>query len=120
MSDSYRSKYDQRHSQNSFVDATQSGGKQEFRAIQNNYAPEQKQTLAEAAAEIQRLLKQLEETNPNATDTEKAAFVKLSMPANTRQRLVSALQAGGKEALKEFLDNPYLTLPDLKVRGFLG
>lgn len=118
MSDSYRSKYDQRHSQNSFVDTAQSGSKQEFNQTQHNYAPEQKQTLAEAAAEIQRLLKQLEETNPNATDTEKAAFVNLAIPANTRQRFVSALQAGGKEALKEFLDNPYVNIGTAIVEGW--
>ncbi|NEO99700.1 MAG: hypothetical protein F6K58_13675 [Symploca sp. SIO2E9] len=86
--------------------------------MQHNYAPEQKQTLAEAAAEIQRLLKQLEETNPNATDTEKAAFVNLAIPANSRQRLVSALQAGGKEALKEFLDNPYVNIGTAIVEGW--
>ena len=39
-----------------------------------NYNPSQ-QTLAEAAAEIQKLLKQLEETNPNATEAEKVGAV---------------------------------------------
>jgi hypothetical protein len=50
-------------------------------------------------------LKQLELNNPAATDAEKEAFVTASIPPNNRQRFVGALQAGGKEALKELLDN---------------
>jgi hypothetical protein len=38
------------------------------------YASSQKQDLAEAAAEIQRLLKQLEETNPTATEKKKGSL----------------------------------------------
>lgn len=39
------------------------------------YPSSQKQDLAEAAAEIQRLLKQLEETNPTATEKQKEAYI---------------------------------------------
>lgn len=84
--------------------------KAEMKSIQhiNKYAPEQ--TLAEAAAEIQQLLKQLEQANPSATEAEKKAYVTASVPLTLRARTVSALKAGGKEALKEFLDNPYVNI----------
>ncbi len=42
---------------------------------QHQYAPEQKQSLAEAAAEIQQLLEQLAQTNP--TIVQAANLVKL-------------------------------------------
>jgi hypothetical protein len=68
----------------------------------------QKQTLAEAATEIQELLEQLEETHPTATEAEQTAFITAAIPRKRRERFLSALQAGWKDALTEFLDNPYL------------
>lgn len=82
------------------------------------YHSEQKQTLAEAAAEIQKLLKQLEQTNPTATEAEKKAYVSASIPPTLRARTVSALKAGGKEALKELLDNPYVNIGVAIVEGW--
>jgi uncharacterized protein YjbI with pentapeptide repeats len=76
----------------------------------NYYASEQKETLAEAAAEIQRLLKQLEETNPTATIEQQQAFVDAAVSPTLKARFVNALQAGWKEAVKEFLDNPYVNV----------
>ncbi|NEQ37950.1 MAG: hypothetical protein F6K40_17445 [Okeania sp. SIO3I5] len=116
----YQSKYDQRNSQNSFVDTAQSGSKQEFNPsmIHNNYTLEQKQTLAEAAEEIQQLLKQLESNNPAATDEEKVAFVSASIPPSNRQRFVGALQAGGKELFKGLLDNLYVNVGVAIVEGW--
>ncbi|AOX01123.1 hypothetical protein BJP34_18235 [Moorena producens PAL-8-15-08-1] len=118
----YQSKYDQRNCNNSFsnfVDATQSEFKQEIATqTQHNYAPEKNQTLSEAAAEIQGLLKQLEQSNPNATDLEKTAFVNIAIPASTKKRLLSALESGGKEALRELLDNPYVNVGMAIVEGW--
>ena len=115
----YQFKYDQSQSQNNFVDTAQREFKQEIgSANQYNYAPEQKQTLTEAAAEIQGLLKQLEQSNPNATDIEKTAFVNIAIPASTKQRLLSALESGGKEALRELLDNPYVNVGMAIVEGW--
>ena len=85
---------------------------------QHNYAPEQKQTLAEAAAEIQRLLKQLEETNPTATQAEQKAYVTASIPPTIRERFLSALQAGWKEAVKELLDNSYFNVGVAILEGW--
>ena len=115
----YQFKYDQSQSQNNFVDTAQREFKQEIgSANQYNYAPEQKQTLTEAAAEIQGLLKQLEQSNPNATDLQKTAFVNIAIPATTKQRLLSALESGGKEALRELLDNPYVNVGMAIVEGW--
>ncbi|NEP80694.1 MAG: hypothetical protein F6K17_17640 [Okeania sp. SIO3C4] len=85
---------------------------------QNNYGSQEKQTLAEAADEIQKLLKQLESNNPDATDAEKEVFVTAAIPPSKRQRFVGALQAGGKEALKELLDNPYVNVGVAIVEGW--
>lgn len=78
----------------------------------------QKQTLAEAAAEIQELLKQLEETNPTATEAEQKAFVTAAIEPTRREGFLSALQAGWKEAIQEFLDNPYLNVGIATLEGW--
>ncbi len=52
---------------------------------------EQKQTLAEAAMEIQSLLKQLEQTNPTATETDKVAYVNDETTPSFKRRVVGAL-----------------------------
>ncbi len=85
---------------------------------QNIYTSEQKQTLAEAAAEIQKLLKQLEQTNPTTTIKEKKAFVTLGTTPTLRKRAFSALKSGGKAALEEFLDNPYLNTAIAIIEGW--
>jgi uncharacterized protein YjbI with pentapeptide repeats len=82
-----------------------------------NASPE-KQSLAEAPAEIQRLLKQLEQTNPTATEAEQKAFVTAAIPVTLRQRAVAALEAGGKTAIEEFLDNPYVNVGMAIVEGW--
>lgn len=69
----------------------------------------QKQTLAEAAMEIQQLLKQVEEKKPAATEIEKKAFITAAIAPNRREKFLSALQAGWKELLKEFLEHRYLS-----------
>jgi hypothetical protein len=85
---------------------------------QNIYTSPEKQSLAEAAAEIQKLLKQLEQTNPTATDVEKQTFVSIAIPPTLRQRAVSALQSGGKAAIEEFLDNPYVNVAIAIIEGW--
>ncbi len=83
------------------------------------YASEQKQTLAKAAAEIQSLLKQLEQTNPTATEAEKIAYVNDETSPGFKRRLVGALQAGGEAAIEEFLDNPYVNVGKAVVKGWI-
>ena len=86
---------------------------------QNIYAPEQKQTLAEAAEEIQKLLKQLEQTNPTATEAEKVAYVNDETTPSFKLRVVGALKAGGQTAIDEFLDNPYVAVGKAVVKGWM-
>jgi tRNA G26 N,N-dimethylase Trm1 len=93
---------------------------------QNNYnnnsfvqQSEQKQTLADAAKEIQQLLKQLEQTNPTATDAEKIAHVNDETTPSFKRRAVGALQAGGEAAIEEFLDNPYVNVGKAIVKGWM-
>jgi uncharacterized protein YjbI with pentapeptide repeats len=85
---------------------------------QNTYHSEQRQTLAEAAAEIQELLKQLEQSNPTATEVEQKAFLTAVIPATKRERFVNALQAGGKELFKELMDNMYVNVAVAAIEGW--
>ncbi|MEG5061965.1 hypothetical protein QUB60_29775 [Microcoleus sp. A2-C5] len=80
---------------------------------------EQKQTLADAAKEIQQLLKQLEVTNPTATDAEKIAHINDETTPSFKRRAVGALQAGGEAAIEEFLDNPYVNVVKETVKGWM-
>ncbi|HAZ49398.1 MAG TPA: hypothetical protein DDW76_06935 [Cyanobacteria bacterium UBA11369] len=80
---------------------------------------QQKKSLAEAAAEIQQLLKQLEKTNPNATELEKIDYVNDETTPSFKRRVVGALQAGGEAAIEEFLDNPYVNVGKAIVKGWI-
>ncbi|MGL5064668.1 MAG: hypothetical protein ACRC62_32195 [Microcoleus sp.] len=80
---------------------------------------EQKQNLAASAKEIQQLLKQLEVTNPTATDEEKIAHVNDETTPSFKRRAVGALQAGGEAAIEEFLDNPYANVGKAIVKGWM-
>lgn len=80
---------------------------------------EQRKTLAEAAAEIQKLLKQLEQSNPAATDSDKIAYVNDETTPSFKRRVVGALQAGGEAAIEEFFDNPYVNVGKAVVKGWI-
>jgi len=99
----------------------QSGATGRYARSDNNtfIQSEQKQTLAEAAAEIQRLLKQLEQTNPNVTEAEKVAYVNDETTPSFKRRVVGALQAGSEAAIGEFLDNPYVNVGKAVVKGWI-
>ena len=86
---------------------------------QNIYASQEKQTLAEAAEEIQNLLKQLEQTNPTATVKQQQAYVDAAISPTIKQRCVGALKAGGETAIEEFLDNPYVNVGKAVIKGWL-
>jgi len=88
-------------------------------ANQHIHLAEQKQTLAEAATEIEQLLKKLEVSNPTATDAEKIAHVNDETTPSFQRRVVGALQAGGETALEEFLDNSYVNVGKAIVKGWI-
>jgi len=91
------------------VDTAQSGSRQQSINHQHNYAPEQKQTLAESVSEVQQLLKQLEQTNPTATEAQQIEHINNETSANFKRRFASALQAFGETAIDEFvLENKWL------------
>jgi hypothetical protein len=103
-----------------FIDTAQSGSRQQSINHQHNYAPEQKQTLAEAATEIQQLLKQLEQTNPSATQAEKIEHINDETTPKFKKRVVGALQATGEAAIDEFvLENKYLKVAKAAIKGWM-
>ena len=95
---------------------TQIGG------ILNDYSS--KQSLDEAVAEIQQLLKQLEETNPTATETEKMivaakAADEIKNNPTLKARVIGALKSGGTEAFKEAVDNPLVNVLVAIIEGWI-
>jgi hypothetical protein len=81
---------------------------------------DQQKTLAEAANEIQQLLKQLEKTNPSATEPQQAAYIDASIQLNLKQRTIAALISGGETAIDEFfLENKYLKVGKAVVKAWL-
>jgi uncharacterized protein YjbI with pentapeptide repeats len=96
--------------------------KAELKSIQHihNYAPEQKQTLAEAATEIQHLLKQLEQTNPTATEAQQIEHINDETTPKFKKRVVGALQATSEAAIDEFvLENKYLKVAKAAIKGWM-
>ena len=88
-------------------------------ANQHINSSEQKQTLADAAKDIQQLLKQLEITNPSATEAEKVDYVNDETTRSFQRRVVGALQSGSEAAIEEFLDNPYINVGKAIIKGWL-
>ncbi len=84
-----------------------------------NYTPEQKQNLAEAAAEIQQLLNQLAQTNPTTELVTEAVYQEIKRNPTLKARLLAALKAGGLEALKAIFDNPIFSIPAETIKGWL-
>ena len=81
---------------------------------------EQKQTLAEAAEEIQKLLKQLEQTKPSATQSEMIAYVNDETTPSLKRRTSSALKSCSEAVIDEFvLDNKVLKVIKATVKGWV-
>jgi hypothetical protein len=97
------------------VDQAQDDSQTTGIGVQHNYAPEQKQTLAEAATEIQQLLNQLEQSYPTEVPTETQEEINVAVRGIAKnpalsQRVVGALKGGGMEALRELADNAYVNI----------
>lgn len=89
-------------------------------ANQHIHLSEAQKTLAEAVAEIQQLLKQLETTNPIATEPEMVAYVNDETTPSFKRRVADALQASGETAIDEFiLENKYLKVVKAAIKGWL-
>ena len=77
----------------------------------NQYKSGARQDLAEAAAEIQKLLEQLEKNYPTDTTVGKmqmaaAAIEKIESNPTRMQRIFSALKSGGVAAIEQLLNHP--------------
>lgn len=88
-----------------------------------NYSPQQRQNLADAAAEIQQILNQLSQTYPIATTSEKMTVVakavdEIENNPTLKARVIGALKAGGTEALKELIDNPLINILLASIEGW--
>lgn len=88
-----------------------------------NTDAQQKQTLAEAAAEIQQLLEQLEKTYPTSTKKDKITVVaeavdRIENNSSLKARIINALKAGGTEALKEAIDHPLANILMATIDGW--
>lgn len=88
-----------------------------------NYNPEQRQNLAQAAAEIQQLLQQLEQTNPTTTTSEKMTVVakaidEIEKNPTLKARVIGALKSGGTEAIKELVDHPLVNILMASIEGW--
>lgn len=100
----------------------QAGAVGRYARSDNNtfFQSEYKRTLFEAAAEIQQLLKQLEQTNPSATKFEQITYINDETTPSFKRRVVGALQASGEAAIDEFvLENKYLKVVKAAVKGWL-
>lgn len=77
----------------------------------NYYAAGQPQSLAQAAAEIQLLLKQLEQSYPNNTTSEQMvvaaeAIKRIESNPTLKKRAINAAKEGGLAAFEKAIDNP--------------
>jgi hypothetical protein len=77
----------------------------------NYYAAGQPQSLAEAAAEIQKLLEQLDKTYPSNTTIGKMAIAtetlaRIEGDKSMSERVLSVLKAGGVSAFEQLLNHP--------------
>ncbi|NEP59024.1 MAG: pentapeptide repeat-containing protein [Symploca sp. SIO2G7] len=72
-------------------------------------------SLAEAAAEIQNLLKQLEASNSAATEADQTAFLNVMIPPTRRERFIGALKTASDAAIEEV---PYRAVLKALVEGW--
>ncbi|WP_189525104.1 hypothetical protein [Nostoc sp. 'Peltigera membranacea cyanobiont' 232] len=88
-----------------------------------NYSTEQKQNLAQAAADIQQLLNQLSQTYPTTTTSQKMSVVakavdEIENNPTLKVRVTGALKAGGTEAFKELIDHPLVNILLASIEGW--
>ncbi|WAN69426.1 hypothetical protein BJP36_35640 [Moorena producens JHB] len=94
-----------------------------FTGNQNINQSQKKQTLTEAAAEIQQLLEQLSQAYPTTTTAEKMTVVmeaadRIENNPTLKSRVVGALKSGGTEAFKEAIDHPLVNILVATIEGW--
>lgn len=83
----------------------------------------EEQDLAEAAAKIQSLLKQLSETYPTITSRDKNIVVgeaidQIENNPTLKAKVIKALKAGGTEAFKEAVNHPLVNILLATIEGW--
>ncbi|WP_404790137.1 HEAT repeat domain-containing protein [Altericista sp. CCNU0014] len=96
-------------------------------STQQNYAAPQ--NLTEAAAEIQKLLEQLAQSNPAISEEQdqnaalEILHQEIKRSPTLKSRLLNALKSGGTEALKLALEavfkNPLVAIPVETIKGWI-
>ena len=76
------------------------------------------QTLAEAAAELEQLLKQIEQSNPDTTEEEKVSYLNEKTSLDFRTVVVDALNAVGANGMEEFFQNSHLDIVKDAVKSW--
>ncbi|NEP28481.1 hypothetical protein [Moorena sp. SIO3I6] len=94
-----------------------------FTGNQNIDQSQKKQTLTEAAAEIQQLLEQLSQAYPTTTTAEKMTVVmeaadRIENNPTLKSRVVGALKSGGTEAFKEAINHPLVNILVATIEGW--
>ena len=77
--------------------------------------------LNEAATEIERLLKQLEATNPATDETEKIAYINIATKPGLKQRVIAALRSSGEIAIDNvILEDKYRNVGKAVLKGWIS
>jgi len=79
--------------------------------IEGNYYAATQQNLIESAAQIQHLLKQLEQSYPSITTSQQMviaakAIEQIENDPTLKQRVINAIKEGGLAAFEKAIDNP--------------
>lgn len=87
------------------------------------YNEAKSQNLAEAAAEIQKLLEQLSQTYPTNTSKEKNIVVgeaveRIENKPRLKMKVINALKHGGIEAFKEAVNHPLINILMATIEGW--
>ena len=77
-----------------------------------------KQTLNDAAKEIQDLLEQLGINNPDATRQDKEKYINSEITTDMRERAINALTAGGESLLSEVIGSSYTKVIKDIIKGW--
>lgn len=88
-------------------------------ANQYIYQSEHQKTLAEAASEIQQLLRRLEQINLMAAESEQISYINDETTPGFKRRVVNALRASSEAAIDEFIsENKYLKVVKAAIKSW--
>lgn len=88
-----------------------------------NYTPQQRENLAEYAAEIQQLLNQLSQTTPTTTTSEKMMFIakavdEIENNPTLKAHVIKVFKAGSTEVLKDLIGHPLVNILMASIEGW--